>query len=88
MLSPYRAKTGRNAPSNSRFIFGPSTWLRGLIKPEPGRAVLHGAVLYGLDRTRIRSRGMRRTYGCDTYLVFEPGRDPVVVPQGLVTRTA
>ena len=47
-----------------------------IVPPEPGRAVLHGAVLYGLDRTRIRSRGVRRTYGCDTYLVFEPGKDP------------
>jgi hypothetical protein len=41
LLSPYRAKTGRNQPSNSRFIFGPSTWLRGLIKPEPGMAVAY-----------------------------------------------
>jgi hypothetical protein len=41
MLSPFRAKTGRNQPSNSRFIFGPSTWLRGLIKPAPGRAVAY-----------------------------------------------
>ncbi|GMW07797.1 MAG: hypothetical protein AMXMBFR8_25930 [Nevskiales bacterium] len=38
-LMPFRSRTGRNQPSNSRFIFGPSTWLRGLIKPEPGRAV-------------------------------------------------
>ncbi len=25
--------TGRNAPSNTKFIFGPAVWLRGLIKP-------------------------------------------------------
>lgn len=36
MLSAFRAKTGRNQPSNSRFIFGPSAWLRSLIRPEPG----------------------------------------------------
>jgi hypothetical protein len=36
MLSPFRARTGRNQPSNSRFIFGPSAWLRGLIKPAAG----------------------------------------------------
>jgi hypothetical protein len=41
LLSPYRARTGRNQPSNSRFIFGPSAWLRSLIKPEPGRAVAY-----------------------------------------------
>jgi hypothetical protein len=41
LLSPLRARTGRNQPSNSKFIFGPSTWLRGLIKPEPGQAVAY-----------------------------------------------
>jgi DNA polymerase I-like protein with 3'-5' exonuclease and polymerase domains len=42
MLSPFRAQTGRNQPSNSKFIFGPSAWLRGLIKPahEHGIAYL------------------------------------------------
>ena len=41
LLSPFRARTGRNQPSNSRFIFGPSVWLRSLIKPEPGRAIAY-----------------------------------------------
>ena len=41
MLSPLRARSGRNQPSNSRFIFGPSVWLRSLIKPEPGRALAY-----------------------------------------------
>jgi len=36
LLSPFRARTGRNQPSNSKFIFGPSVWLRGLIRPRPG----------------------------------------------------
>lgn len=36
MLSAFQARTGRNQPSNSKFIFGPSVWLRGLIRPEPG----------------------------------------------------
>jgi len=36
LLSAFRAKTGRNQPSNSAFIFGPSVWLRGLIRPDPG----------------------------------------------------
>jgi len=36
LLSPFASKTGRNQPSNSRFIFGPSVWLRGLIKPTEG----------------------------------------------------
>jgi DNA polymerase-1 len=41
MLSPYGARTGRNTPSNTEFIFGPSVWLRGLIRPEPGRALAY-----------------------------------------------
>jgi hypothetical protein len=36
LLSPYGARTGRNTPSNAKFVFGPSKWLRGLIKPPPG----------------------------------------------------
>lgn len=36
LLSPFRARTGRNQPSNAQFIFGPSVWLRSLILPEPG----------------------------------------------------
>jgi hypothetical protein len=36
LLSTFQARTGRNQPSNSRFIFGPSVWLRGLIKPPSG----------------------------------------------------
>ena len=39
LLSPFRARTGRNQPSNAKFIFGPSVWLRGLIRPKPGWGV-------------------------------------------------
>jgi DNA polymerase I len=39
ILSAFRARTGRNQPSNSKFIFGPSTWLRGLVKPPAGFGV-------------------------------------------------
>jgi DNA polymerase I len=41
ILSAFRARTSRNQPSNSRFIFGPSVWLRSLIKPPPGMAVAY-----------------------------------------------
>lgn len=36
ILSAFRARTGRNQPSNSKFLFGPSVWLRALIQPAPG----------------------------------------------------
>jgi len=35
-LSAFKARTGRNQPSSNQFIFGPSVWLRGLIKPKAG----------------------------------------------------
>ena len=41
MLSPFRSKTGRNQPYNAKFIFGPSRWLRGLIKPAPGYGIAY-----------------------------------------------
>ena len=41
LLSPFGATTGRNTPSNTKFIFGPAVWLRGLIKPTEGRALAY-----------------------------------------------
>jgi DNA polymerase I len=41
LLSPFGAPSGRNTPSANKFIFGPSVWLRGLIKPAPGRAIAY-----------------------------------------------
>jgi hypothetical protein len=41
LLSAFGSKTGRNQPSNAKAIFGPSTWLRSLIRPGPGRAVAY-----------------------------------------------
>ena len=36
LLSPFKAVTSRNQPSNTKFIFGPARWIRGLIKPPEG----------------------------------------------------
>ena len=41
ILSAFRARTGRNQPSNTKFIFGPSVWLRGLIQPPPGYGIAY-----------------------------------------------
>jgi hypothetical protein len=41
LLSPFASRTGRNQPSNVKYIFGPSVWLRGLIKPPPGHGVAY-----------------------------------------------
>ena len=39
LLSPFRSETGRNQPSNSRFVFGLSKWARGLIRPPEGYGI-------------------------------------------------
>jgi DNA polymerase family A len=41
LLGPYGTKTGRNAPSTTRFIFGPAKWMRFMIGPPPGRVLVH-----------------------------------------------
>ena len=41
--SPVRIPSahGSQQPSNTRFIFGPSVWLRGLIQPPPGQGIAY-----------------------------------------------
>ncbi len=41
LLSAFGSKTGRNQPSSAKFVFGPSAWFRGLIKPKRGRAIAY-----------------------------------------------
>lgn len=41
MLGVLGSKTGRNQPSNAKFIFDPSAWIRSLIKPEPGMGLAY-----------------------------------------------
>jgi hypothetical protein len=74
LLSAFGSRTGRNQPSNSRFVFGPSTWLRGLIRPGPGRAVAYcdwSAQEYGIAAALSGDRAMQGDYqGGDPYLAF------------------
>ena len=41
ILSAFGSRTGRNQPSNAKFIFGTSTWIRGFIKPPPGHGIAY-----------------------------------------------
>ena len=41
LLSAFRARTGRNQPSTSRFIFGLAAWLRSLVRPERGAGLAY-----------------------------------------------
>jgi DNA polymerase I len=40
LLSPFGQKTSRNNPKSGPFLLGKSVWLRSLIKPDEGRAVV------------------------------------------------
>jgi DNA polymerase family A len=74
LLSAFRARTGRNQPSNSRFIFGPAVWLRGLIKPEPGAGLAYidwGQQEFGIAAALSGDRHMLQAYESgDPYLAF------------------
>jgi len=74
LLSPFRSITGRNQPSNAKFIFGPSCWLRGLIKPEPGRAVAYvdwSQQEFGIAAAMSGDAAMMEAYSSgDPYLTF------------------
>jgi DNA polymerase I-like protein with 3'-5' exonuclease and polymerase domains len=41
LLSGFRATSGRSAPSNTKFVFGPATRIRSLIRPAKGRAIAY-----------------------------------------------
>lgn len=40
-LNPYGSVTGRNQPSNSKFVFGSARWMRSFIKPGEGRGIAY-----------------------------------------------
>ena len=74
LLSAFAAKTGRNQPSNSKFIFGPSVWLRGLIQPQPDHAVAYldyEQQEFGIAAALAKDDAMKLAYASgDPYLAF------------------
>ena len=74
ILSAFRSRTGRNQPSNTKFIFGPSVWLRGLIKPPPGHGVAYvdwSQQEFGIAAALSGDRAMQSAYESgDPYLAF------------------
>jgi len=83
MLSAFRSRTSRNQPSNTKFIFGPSVWLRGLIKPPPGYGVAYvdwSQQEFGIAAALSGDRAMRKAYQSgDCYLTF--GKQAGGIPQ-------
>lgn len=74
LLSAFRARTGRNQPSNSKFIFGPSVWLRCLIQPKPGYGLAYvdwSQQEFGIAAALSGDRNMIEAYDSgDPYLAF------------------
>ncbi len=74
LLSPFKSKTGRNQPSNAKFIFGPAKWLRFLIKPEVGRALAYSDWCqqeFGIAAALSKDKAMKEAYQSgDPYLTF------------------
>jgi DNA polymerase-1 len=81
-IMPFSARTGRNQPSNAKFIFGPSRWLRSLIKPEPGMAIAYldyGQQEFGIAAALSGDGAMAEAYRSgDPYLAF--GKQAGAIP--------
>ncbi len=89
MLSMFGSKTGRNQPGNSTFIFGPSCWLRSLIRPTPGRGLAYcdwSAQELGIAAALSGDRRMQEAYTSgDPYLWF--GKFARLVPACATKKT-
>ena len=74
LLSAFGSRTGRNQPSSTKFIFGPSVWLRGLIKPDRGMALAYidwSSQEFGIAAALSEDKRMLEAYASgDPYLAF------------------
>jgi DNA polymerase I len=74
LLSVFRSRTGRNQPSNSKFIFGPSVWLRSLIRPPAGHGLAYidwSQQEFGIAGALSGDQAKLRAYlSGDPYLAF------------------
>jgi len=89
LLSPFASKTGRNAPSTTKFIFGNAAWLRGLIQPPPGRAAAYvdwSQQEFGIAAALSGDVRMQDAYRTgDPYLAF--AKQARAVPDGATKAT-
>lgn len=83
IVSAFRSRTGRCQPSNTRYIFGPSVWLRSLIQPPEGYGVAYidwCQQEHGIAAVLSGDSAMRAAYlSGDPYLEFakQAGAVPV-----------
>jgi hypothetical protein len=74
ILSAFRSRTGRCQPSNTKYIFGPSVWLRSLIQPPEGYGVAYvdwGQQEFAVAAVLSGDETMQAAYRSgDPYLAF------------------
>ena len=89
MISPFSSTTGRNQPSNTRFIYGPSVWMRGLIRPAEGYAIAYidwSQQEFGIAAALSGDPKMKDAYASgDPYLAF--ARQAGAVPADATKRS-
>lgn len=73
-LRPFCSRTGRNQPSNSKFIFGQPAWWRGYIRADPDHALAYidwDQQEFGIAAALSGDVAMRSAYQSgDPYLAF------------------
>ena len=89
ILSAFRSRTGRCQPSNTKYIFGPSVWLRGLIKPPEGWGVAYidwSQQEFGIAAVLSGDEAMQAAYlSGDPYLAF--AKQAALVPADATKQT-
>lgn len=89
LLSPFKSKTGRNQPSNAKFVFGPARWIRGMIKPTEGKALAYidwSQQEFGIAAALSQDVQMMAAYRSgDPYLMF--AKQAGAVPPDATKRT-
>jgi hypothetical protein len=74
LLSPFAARTSRNQPSTTKYVFGLAAWLRNLIRPAPGRAIAYldyEQQEFGIAAVLSNDAAMKEAYASgDPYLAF------------------
>jgi len=89
ILSAFRSRTGRNQPSNTKYIFGTSVWLRGLIKPVPGYGIAQidwSQQEFGIAAALSGDAAMMDAYRSgDPYLAF--GKQAGAIPHDATKKT-
>ncbi|QGY03621.1 DNA polymerase I [Methylobacterium mesophilicum SR1.6/6] len=88
MISAFKAKTSRNQPKSSEFVFGRAKWLRGIIRPPEGYGLAYidfssqeNAIAAALSGDELMMQGYAEG---DPYLAFAKAAR-LVPPDATVT---